>query len=83
MGAKSGDHECSTYITEWVVPSLSSCSLPYTLSLIFTLLKGYHSTVLYTSLTRALITGKSPAYLVIQGLPLVTLTGREVCWHHL
>ena len=39
--------------------------------------------VLYTSLTKALVAGKSPAYLVIQGLPLVALTGKEVCRHHL
>ena len=36
-----------------------------------------------TDLTRALVGSKSPAYLGIQGLPLVALTGMEVCWHHL
>ena len=57
---------------------LSSYSLPTcTLSLIDTLLKGYRNMVIYTSLTRAVVAGKSPALLVIQGLPLVALTGRR------
>ena len=78
MDVKSAG-ECSTYTTKWMILSPFQLFPTSTLYLVFTLFKWYHSTVLYIGLTRARVAGRSPAHLVMQGLPLVALIGREVC----